>query len=79
MRHSDLSAPCYLADVSDQAGEVWDALADWLKREAQPVDYLMVSGAGPLIWVRDGHVVAHAFPNSLDQKKLEAASNSIWA
>jgi len=39
--------PIYLADVSNQEGEVWDALIEWLLLEGRPVGQLLVSGVGP--------------------------------
>ena len=51
--------PYYTADVSDQCGEVWDALAEWLTAEGRPAGELMMPGVGSLPWVWSGHVVLH--------------------
>jgi hypothetical protein len=51
--------PFYVVDVSDQSGEIWDALAEWLTAEGCPAGHLMMSGSGPLLWLRAGHVVFH--------------------
>lgn len=78
-RQPELPASAYVADVSHQSGELWDALADWLEREGRPAGHLMMSGVGPLIWVRNGRVAAHAFPNQVGREKLAAVCQSIWA
>lgn len=78
--HPDQSVPCYTADVSDQCGELWDALAEWLTAEGRPVGQLMMSGVGPLLWVRSGHVVLHVLaPLHYDAAKLAAVSRSVFA
>jgi hypothetical protein len=76
--HPDLPAPCYVVDVSEQCGELWDALRDWLESEDRPASQLMMSGAGPLLWVHNSRVVAHAFPNQLGHAKVEAVCHSMW-
>src|SRR5262245_40784929 len=77
--HPDQRAPCYIADVSDQCGEVWDALVEWLTAEGRPAGDLMLSGVGPLLWVRSGHVVLHvAAPRLCDANKLAAVSHSVF-
>lgn len=78
--HPDQPVPCYVADVSDQCGEVWDALAEWLTSEGRPAGHLMMSGAGPLIWVRSGHAVLHVLaPLDYDAAELAAASRGAFA
>jgi len=78
--HPDQPVPCFVADVSDQCGELWDALAEWLTAEGRPAGQLMMSGAGPLIWVRSGHVVLHVpAPLQHGPAKLVAASRSAFA
>lgn len=75
----DLPAPCYVADLSEQCGEMWDAIGAWLVSENRPAG-LMWSGAGPLLWLRSGHVVAHVVnSNYFGVAKLTAASRSIFA
>jgi phosphatidate phosphatase APP1 len=76
---SDQSVPCYIADISDQCGELWDALAEWLTTEGCPAGHLMMSGVGPLLWVRSGHVVLHVLaPLQYGGAKLAAASRSVF-
>ena len=57
--HPDHPVPCCTLDLSDQCGEVWDALAAWLTSEGRPASELMMSGAGLLVSVRSGRGVLH--------------------
>ncbi len=78
--HPGQPVPCYTVDVSDQCGEVWDALAAWLSADGRPAGHLMMSGAGPLLWVRSGHVVLHVLaPLQYGPAKLAAASRGAFA
>lgn len=78
--HPDQPVPCYTVDVSDQCGEVWDALAEWLMAEGRPAGHLMMSGVGPLLWVQLGHVVLHVLaPLQFGPATLAAASRSVFA
>lgn len=80
VEHPDQPVPCYIIDVSDQSGEVWDALAEWLTAEGQPAGHLMLSGAGPLLCVRSGHVVLHVLaPLQFGPAKLTAACCRAFA
>jgi hypothetical protein len=75
VEHPDEPAPCYIVDVSDQSGELWDALAEWLNSEGRPAGDLMMSGVGPLLWMRSGRVVLHVLaPLQYGSAKLAAAS-----
>ncbi len=77
--HPDQPIPCYMLDVSDQSGEVWDALAEWLMAEGRPAERLMMSGVGPLLWLRSGHVVLHVLaPPEYGATKLAAASRGVF-
>lgn len=53
------NVPCYMADVSGQEGELWDALLHWLTADGRPAEHLLYCGAGPLLWVQEGKVVLH--------------------
>lgn len=55
--YPDQPVPCYVVDVSEQRGEVWDVLCEWLTIERLEVSLFVMSGAGPLIWVQAGRVV----------------------
>lgn len=78
--HPGQPVPCYTVDVSDQCGELWDALAAWLTAEGRPAGHLMMSGVGPLLWVRSGHVVLHVLaPLQYGPAKLVAASRGAFA
>ena len=75
----DSPAPCYRVDVSEQQGAVWDAVAGWLTAEGRPVGPLMMGGAGPLLWVRNGSVVAHVVGAlQKDAKTLIAVTRAIF-
>jgi hypothetical protein len=77
--HPGQLVPCYIADVSDQRGEVWDALAEWLTAEGRPAGQLLLSGVGPLLWLRSGHVALHVLaPLQYGAAKLTAASQSVF-
>jgi hypothetical protein len=78
--HPGQLVQCYTVDVSDQCGELWDALATWLIAEGRPAGDLMMSGVGPLLWVRSGHVVLHVLaPLQYGPAKLAAASRGAFA
>jgi hypothetical protein len=77
--HPEQVVPCYVADVSEQCGEVWDALAEWLTAEDRPAGNLMMSGAGSLLLIRSGHVVLHVLaPLQHGATKLAAASRGVF-
>jgi hypothetical protein len=73
------SAPCFLADVSEQSGELWDALFAWLSAEEVLADRLMWSGAGSLLWLQAGKVSLHMI-SVLDREpaKLAAVAQSVF-
>jgi hypothetical protein len=80
VQHPDQPAPCFIVDVSDQEGDLWDALHEWLTAEGRPAGNLMMSGVGPLLWVRTGHVVLHVLaPLQYGSAKLAAASRGAFA
>lgn len=79
-QNPDQPAPCFIADVSDQCGELWNALCEWLTAEGCPAGDLLMSGTGPLLWVRTGHVVLHVLaPLQYDSAKLVAANPCAFA
>jgi hypothetical protein len=51
-------APAYRIDVSEQEGAMWDAVAEWLQAREPPRADLMWAGAGALLWLRSGSIVA---------------------
>ncbi|HEX3315143.1 MAG TPA: hypothetical protein VHR72_09655 [Gemmataceae bacterium] len=77
-RHPDLPVRCYLADLSEQEGEVWDEMKEWLEYEGRSADLLMFSGIGPLLWVRRGRIVMQGGPFEVPFENLEAASLAVW-
>lgn len=61
----------YRADLSDQEGEVWDAIRAWLETEGRPVDPLTFGGYGALLWMIAGKIAMHsAFLAQLEAPKL---------
>lgn len=77
--HPEQPVPCYMADVSDQCSELWDALVERLTTEGRPAGELMMSGVGPLLWLKSGHVVLHvlaAFEHSA--AKLVTVSRNLY-
>lgn len=78
--HPEEPVPSYIADVSDQCGALWDALADWLSADGRPAGNLLMSGGGPLVWMQSGHVVLHVLsPIQYGSVKLALASRSVFA
>jgi hypothetical protein len=72
--------PYYIADVSEQCGDVWDSLAEWLAADGCPAGNLLMSGAGPLLVIRSGHVVFHVLtPLNYDAEKLMAMCRNALA
>ena len=47
----------YIADVSEQSGELWEALQEWLHADDVANDNVLRSGSGPVLWVRSGSVI----------------------
>jgi hypothetical protein len=52
--------PAYLVDLSDQTGEVWEAVRAWIRLEGEPVDRLTYGGYGSLLWVTSGSITAYS-------------------
>jgi hypothetical protein len=52
-----LPVPYFVADVSDQSGELWDALREWLLADDTATEQAVWSGSGMLLWLRSGKVV----------------------
>lgn len=52
-----LSVPYFVVDVSDQHGEVWDALREWLQADDTATEQVVWAGSGALLWIRAGKVV----------------------
>lgn len=75
----DRPAPCYLVDLSEQTGPIWDAVDHWLTANDRPAGPLMFGGAGPLLWVHCGTVVAHV-PGALHKsvETLLAVTRAIF-
>ncbi len=54
---ADRLIPTFTIDVSDQSGELWDALAKWLATQDQGPWELLGCGAGAIAWLQNGRVV----------------------
>lgn len=73
------AVPVYVVDVSAQCGELWDAVAHWLTEQGCPVGQLMMSGVGPAVLVRFGHVIMHVnAPLQYEATTLKAAFQSAF-
>jgi phosphatidate phosphatase APP1 len=76
----DLPIPSYIADVSEQCGELWDALAEWLTKENCPAGQLLMSGVGPILWTRSGRVMLHVLaPCAHERTMLITVTRSVFA
>ena len=75
----DCSIPVYRVDLSDQEGEVWKCIRNWLREEDQPYDQLTYGGSGALLWIRSGAVVASVpYVAAVERAKLMAVTKSIF-
>ncbi len=70
---SGLAIPCFSADVSEQAGELWDTLHAWLRDEPATSGELLWAGSGPTLWLRDGKVV-HQLIDTMNHTPAEIAA-----
>lgn len=71
--------PVYRADLSDQEGEVWDAIRAWLEPEGRPVDPLTYSGCGALLWMTAGKSLMYSvFLAQLEAPKLLSVTRSVF-
>jgi hypothetical protein len=71
--------PTYRVDLSEQEGEVWEAIRKWLREEGQPYDSLTYGGYGALLWVRSGSVGASVpYIAVVERRKLVAVTRSIF-
>lgn len=57
--YPDAQIPVYRVDLSEQEGEVWVGIRQWLKEEGQPHDWLSYGGYGATLWLRLGKVAAY--------------------
>jgi hypothetical protein len=75
----ECSVPAYRVDLSDQEGEVWRAIREWLREEGQPFNELTYGGYGALLWVCSGAVVASVpYVAVVERAKLLAVTKSIF-
>jgi hypothetical protein len=52
-----MSVPYFVIDVSDQSGELWEALREWLQVDDTATEQAIWGGSGSLLWIRSGKVV----------------------
>jgi hypothetical protein len=77
--HPESLAPACMADLSEQTGEVWEEVREWLRAEGRPVDLLTYCGYGALLWVRSGSIIAHLpYPAERALDKLLAATTRMF-
>jgi hypothetical protein len=75
----DLPTPVYRVDLSNQEGEIWEAIRLWLRAQNQPFDELTYSGCGALLWVRLGSVIESVLSVEIVEKaNLFAISKRIF-
>jgi hypothetical protein len=75
----DNPIPVYRANLSDQEGEVWDAIRAWLETENRPVDPLTYGGYGALIWMSAGKILMHTlFLAQIEASKLLSITRSVF-
>ena len=71
--------PMYRADLSDQEGEVWDAIRALLETEGRPVDPLTYGGNGALLWMSAGKILIHSvYLAQLEAPKLLLVTRSVF-
>src|SRR5262245_10641321 len=71
--------PVYRADLSEQEGEVWVGIHQWLKDDGQPHDWLSYGGYGAMLWVRSGTVRAYVpYLAEIERHKLVAMTEGVF-
>lgn len=65
--------PYFVADVSDQSGELWEALRKWLQADDTATDQAAWSGSGTLLWVRSGRVI-HQMIDPMNHQPTDIAA-----
>lgn len=77
--HPEQELPWFTADITEGAGELWDALAEWLAAQELDPDHLLLSGVGPLLWLRSGRVLHHTLDTfSHDLADLTASTRTVF-
>ena len=79
VEQGQLPTAAYFADLSDQTGDVWNGIRDWLQSEGMPVDPLTYGGNGALLWVRDGRVMEFAgYVDGVALSALKAITRRVF-
>jgi hypothetical protein len=74
--YPDCQLSAYRVDISEPAGEIWDALREWLQSEKR-LD--QITDSGSLLWVKSGKVALCA--RSLiqfEQSKILAVTQCVF-
>jgi hypothetical protein len=75
----DLATPAYWVDLSNQEGEVWEAIRLWLRAQDQPFDELTYSGCGALVWIRSDSIMESVLSvETVERSKLMTVSKRIF-
>ncbi len=73
-KHPDANIDLLQIDLSEQSGEMWDAVEQWLgSQDIQDAGSLMYGGAGALLWVRSGMIVQYVVNASSEAAESLAA------
>ncbi len=58
--HPGANMDMWQIDLSEQSGEMWDAVEEWLRSQSIPnAGLLMYEGYGAIMWVRSGTIVRY--------------------
>ena len=75
-----LAIPYFVADVSDQSGELWDALREWLQADDTATEQAAWAGSGALLWLRAGKVVHQMIdPMNYAPADIVAVSKKVFS
>jgi hypothetical protein len=59
-KHPNLITDLLRIDLSEQSGEMWNAVEEWLGSQSiSDAGSLMHGGAGSIMWVRSGTIVRY--------------------
>jgi len=59
-QHNDATIALSQVDLTEQSGEMWDAMNDWLaSQDIADATGLLYGGAGAVIWIRSGEIIRY--------------------
>lgn len=71
--------PVYRVDLSDQAGDVWEDIRNWMKDEGKPHDQLSYGGYGAMLWVRLGKIAAYVpYLAEIESHEMVAMTRDVF-